>query len=78
MFESRSSLDETARALKELRDEIRQMREALEGRVGALELARAEDVGERKGRAGVGRIVVAAAAVGGAVSGAIWALIDHL
>lgn len=76
--ERREARDETARALKELRDEIRQMRDALEGRVGALELARAEDVGERKGRAGVGRIVAAAAGVAAAVSGAIWALIDHL
>ena len=76
--ERREARVENARALKELRDELRGLRETMDGRLTALELARAEDAGERRGRSGVRRLIVTAAGVAAAVSGAVWGLIDHL
>lgn len=82
--ERREARDETARALKELRQEMRAMRDELVARldneadrVSKLELARAEDVGERRGRGGVVRLVVATSSIAAAVSAVIWAVIDH-
>lgn len=82
--ERRDAREEYLSALKELRDEIRTVRMLVEerdrtvgDRLSSLEKEHEREKGRVEGRGGIGRAIVAAAAIAAALSAVFWALIDH-